>query len=280
MSPQLLTLKQLREQRDALTETELMRRCQDAARLELRGAQFSPDDRLDVAADIMLDVLVSTGGAPPNREDRRYSLTVLCGRAANCRRSIESRRKRDDTAATEEQDSNAWAIDGLTPDVSLPAEVTASEATHAAVEACKRLGLDDSRAPMLALFYGYARDLPGPVVAAELGLSPNAYDVACCRARTLIREQYPTATAFLKALIGESVPVVDPMTGETVLRYVQQDDSSPAHGRTHLLAKAWRDGTDNGDWPVRQSSESRREDVPLQEQADSLRRLGYALARS
>jgi hypothetical protein len=148
---------------------------------------------------------------------------------------------------------------------------------------------------MLALFYGYARDLPGPVVAAELGMSPNAYDVACCRARTLIREQYPTASEFLRALVGETTTVLDRMTGEAVLRFVKIDASREAHGRTHLLATDWRDGTDGGNWPVRPESAGQanascvyRKDgqriapivVSMQEKADSLRRLGYALGRS
>jgi hypothetical protein len=273
----------------------------------MRGKRYSSEDRQDCAAQIMLAGLTETGGATPRADDSRHSLASYCGKAKNVRRSIDRMRDRDQLAAETEQDANAWSIDALTPDVFPSAEITQTEANHAAVTACKRLGLDDSRAPIVTLFYGYARDLPSAVVASELGMSPNGYDVACCRARELIRSIYPTAEEFLTALCGDPVWTVDPMTGEPVLTFSKTDASSEAHNRTHAMAIDWRDGTNAGSWPVRpedakqarsacevyggsvrwsrpapktaeqKRAKAHRQISPLQIQADSLRRLGQAL---
>ncbi len=288
----LLTLAQLRFQRGAMTERELMHRCRDAARLELRGKMFSPDDRLDVASQIMVDGLTATGGAPPRADDPKHSLGSYCKRAQTCRRSLERQRDRDNLAAQTRQDQHAWSADAIVPDV-LPESPTEGESMHVAIDICRRLQLDDATSPVVTLFYGFARDLPGVVVASELGISPNAYDVACCRARTTIRELYPTATDLLAALVGGTTTVIDPMTHEVVVRFCKQDDSRPAHDRTHILAVAAREGTDAGSWPERpETALAAREvctvefrpgvkvkgaKISPQVKADSLRRLGYAL---
>lgn len=288
----LLTLAQLRFQRGAMSERDLMNRCKDAARLEMRGKMFSPDDRLDCASKIMLDGLESTNGAPPRGDDPKHSLGAYCKRAQTFRRSVERQRDRDQNATTAEQDSFAWSGDALIPDY-VGEEMTEGDAMHVAVDICRRLKLDDSASPVVSLFYGFARDLPSVVVAAELGLSPNAYDVQCCRARTTVRELYPTAADLLAALVGDTTTVIDPMTSETVLRFVKQDDSKAAHDRTHCLAVAPREGTDAGSWPTRPENRSQAdavcvvrsgikvkgEKISPQETADSLRRLGYALSR-
>lgn len=247
MSPSLLTLAQLRERRDALTERELLDRCKDAARLELRGADFSPDDRLDVAADLMLRVLGETAGAPPSRDDRRYSLTVLCGRAANARRKLQRQREHDDAATQAEQDRHAWSVEALTPDLidSAPEPISAATASEAADVAAWRL----SKAPhsvadrrgyvnLWRYLYGVVRDLPEPIIAHELGLTDKAYSVSCSRARVALRERYPSAVDLVRALIDLGASVTD-------------DASKAAHDRTHLLAHDWREGTDAGNWPAR-----------------------------
>jgi hypothetical protein len=298
MSPQAL-----REYRDQLTERELWERCQSAARLELRGSRYSSDDRQDCAAQIMADGLAALNGSLPIGTDPKHSLGAYCKRAQTIRRSLERQRARDDLAAQEEQDAHAWSVDALLPEESAPVEVTAEEASHAAIAACQRLGLDPSRGPVMALFYGYARDLPGAQIAHELGMSPNGYDVACHRARALVRAAYPDAEAFLTALCGDPVWTVDPMTGEPTLRFALHDDSREAHDRTHALAQDWRDGTDAGSWPTRpetiedararcevryrrgapQTADKRRQRAykhtsAEQVEADALKRLGWALA--
>ena len=293
MAPQktnLLTLAQLRFMRGAMTERELMHRCKDAARLEMRGNMFSPDDRLDCASKIMLDGLETTNGAPPRGDDPKHSLGAYCKRAQTYRRSVERQRDRDQGQTIAEQDATAWSSDALIPDTVLE-QRTEAESMHVAVDISRRLGLNASATPILTLFYGFARDLPSAVVALELGLSPNAYDVQCCRARAAIREQYPTAADLLAALVGPTSPVLDPMTGEIVLRFCKHDDSQPAHDRTHLLAVEPREGTDAGNWPQRPENRSQADAVCTmsagiavkgnkispQVEADSLRRLGYAL---
>lgn len=303
----LLTLKDLREKREQMTERELWQRCKDAARLELRGAMYSPDDRQDVAAQIMADGLTLTFGAPPKRDDGKHSLSAYCQRAKTIRRSIERQRARDLAATESEQDAAALSLDALMPDEQPIREVTADEAMTAAKEACRRLGLTAGRlpkiSPVLALFYGYARDLPGATIAHELEMTPNGYDVACCRARSLVRAAYPSATDFLEALCGSPVWTIDTMTGEPILRFALRDDSAEAHDRTHALSVEWRTGTDGGSWPTRpetteaaraacqvrfrreapKTAAQRRERAhrkisPDQQKADALRRLGYALA--
>jgi hypothetical protein len=242
----LLTLAQLRAKRGALTEHELMHRCKDAARLELRGAMFSPDDRLDVAAQIMADGLAATGGSLPSATDPQHSLNAYCYRVKNYRRSIESARERDNLAAQAEQDRQAWSIDALTPSyVQEPEVCSPRTATEAADLAAWRLSqAPDSVADgrrytnLWRYLYGTARDVAGPIIACELGLSPNAYDRACSRARVELRRRYPSAIDLLTALLDLGAEV-------------RTDASRPAHERTHLLAHQWREGTDAGTWPTR-----------------------------
>ena len=301
----LLTLTQLRERRSAMSETDLLRRCKDAARLELRGAMYSPDDRLDVAADIMASVLTDTKGSTPSADDRRFSLAVLCGKAKNARRSIDRDRQRDTLAAEEREIENAWSLDALIPGYTVPEPaITMTDAAELADDLIDRLILPDSE-DIFRLFYGYARELPGPVVADELDISPNSYDVSCSRARGHVREAFPTAADFLAALVGNTTQTIDPMTGELVWRYVLTDASREAHDRTHILAEDWRDGTDGGSWPTRpETREHARALCEIrqvraapataakraaragraagghdQAQADALRRMGIALAR-
>lgn len=300
----LLTITQLRQQRDQLTERELWQRCKDAARLEMRGSMYSPDDRQDCAAQIMADGLATTHGAPPRRDDPKHSLSAYCQRAKTIRRSVERHRARDLAATESEQDAAALSLDALMPDEQPIREVTHDEAMAAAREACRRIGFQThDRSPIRALFYGYARDLPGATIAHELGMSPNAYDVACCRARTLVRAAYPSATDFLQALCGSPVWTIDRLTGEPTLRFALHDDSREAHDRTHALAVEWRTGTAAGSWPQRPESveqaraacqvrfrrsasvtaaqraaRAHRKIAADQQQADALRRLGYALA--
>lgn len=311
--PNLLTLSQLREIRGAMSGEDLLRRCRDAARLEMRGAMFSTDDRLDCAAHIMADGLTETGGALPNATDARHSLGSYCKRAQTVRRSVLRERERKTLAAQLEADRAAWTVDALTPDyVHEPLISTPQTAAAMADRLCHRLAqaphsVCDGKAyaNVWRLLYGYARDLPGAVVAHEIDLSPNAYDVACNRARSSIRKRYPQAIDWMRALIGEPIPTVDHMSGEPVWRYVLTDASREAHSRTHLLAADWREGTDGGSWPTRPTDAdaaravctvTRKRAAPVtaskarkqadkqagghdQATADALRRLGYAIGR-
>jgi hypothetical protein len=246
----ILTPKQWREQRQLLTPTELLSRCKSAARLEMRGQMFSTDDRLECAASIMADGVAELKGSMPREGDQRHSLNAYCGRAKNYRRSIQRQRDRDAADAERCADEQAWTLDALMPDYGVDVEPPSMEtAARAAEHAMQRLDLDGEN--VFTLFYGYCRDLPGPVVADELTISANAYDVRCLRAKAVVRDAYPTAVEFLAALVGEPIRVDDPLTGETMLRFCLEDASSEAHNRTHCLHQPWREGTDAGSWPTR-----------------------------
>jgi hypothetical protein len=304
ISATLPSIAEMRERRNQLSERELWQRCQSAARLEMRGQRYSSEDRQDCAAQILADGIAALNGAMPTSHDPKHSLGSYCKRSQTIRRSLDRQRDRDIAAAEAEQDSAAWTIDALTPDVDPTVEVSPVDAWNAASKAAERLGFSMTSKPIRALFYGYARDVTGPVVADELAMSPNAYDVACCRGREMVRESYPTAEMFLLALCGDPVWSVDPSTGEPVLTYSVIDDSSEAHTRTHILAEDWRDGTDGGSWPDRPEtaddaraacemrqrpaapklaeqnrSKAHRQISPLQAEADALRNLGLALSR-
>lgn len=251
----LPSIAEMRERRGQLNEHQLWYRCQSAARLEMRGQRYSSDDRQDCAAQIMADGIAALNGSMPTERDVRHSLGSYCKRAQTVRRSLDRSRDRDILAAEQEQDTAAWSLDALTPATMPNAEVSASDALKAAETACRRLGFP-AGGPILTLIYGYARDLPSAVVAHELQMTPNAYDVACCRGRETVRLTYPTAEEFLTALCGEPVWSIDPMSGEPILTFALIDQSKGAHDRTHALAQDWRDGTCNGKWPVRPENAS------------------------
>lgn len=303
--PTLPTIAELRERRDQLSEREHWQRCQSAARLEMRGQAYSPEDRQDVAAQILTDGIEALKGATPTKHDPKHSLGAYCKRVQTARRSLDRQRARDLEAAQTEEDLAAWSIDALTPDDVATVEVSPDDAWKAAGIAASRLGFDiDTEAPIRALFYGYARDVAGPIVAEELDMSPNAFDVARLRGREIVRESYPTAEDFLIGLFGDPVWTLDPMTGEPVLTFSVVDASKAAHDRTHALAQDWRTGTDGGSWPERPETaddaravcevrhrraapgtaekartKAHRKISPLQAKADALRNLGLALAR-
>jgi hypothetical protein len=290
----LLTIQDLRARRGQITEQELLKRCKDAARLEMRGSNYSPEDRQDCASQIMVDGLAETKGAPPMADDQRHSLAAYCGRAKNVRRSLIRDRERDQTETEAQSLARAWSIDALMPDDVAEIEpVSEAEAWQMVDKIAARLAIDCDQ-NIATLFYGYIRDMPGPAIAAELEISANAYDVRCLRAKDKIRKSYPTAKSFLRMLVGEPTIVVDPMTGEPVLRFSRTDDSKAAHDRTHLLAEDWRSGTDGGSWPtrpenaedarrvceIRHRSGGRRKprEISPQVEADALLRLGQALS--
>lgn len=304
LTPSLLTLSDLRRQRLHLTERDLLRRCRDAARLELRGKMWSPDDREDAAAAIMLDVLARTHGAPPISTDPRYSLGSMCKRVQTWRRSAERQRNRDLQHILAIEDASAWTQDAMMPYIADEEETTEADARMVATHACRKLGFSDrSNTPIWTLIYGYTRDVVGPICAAELEISANAYDVRCLRAKALIRAVYPDARSLLTRLVGAPIAALDPMTSEEILRFAIGDHTSEAHGHTQAMAQPWREGTDNGRSPARAESadharsmcnvahqrpaparaernrkRAHKDTSPEQMLADSLRSLGRAYA--
>jgi hypothetical protein len=291
----MLTLKQLRDRRCQITETELWQRCKSAARLELRGKSFSSDDRDECAAKIMAQGLEDTSGSLPLRDSPRHTLSAYCGRAKNHRRSLEAQRARDDQQAMMELDQSAWA--DIEVDIYEPREIDRYEATLISAGIVRRLGMHLG-GDVAKLFYRYVRDLPSADCAEELGMTVPAYDMACSRARVLVRAAYPGAVDFLDALAGGSTYWQDPMTQTAILRFVLHDDSSEAkHGPSRLLVRPWREGTDNGEYPLRPENRTVADSLcrcwidagtvaktaarvlTLEAQSESLRNLGMALQR-
>lgn len=274
------------------SEDSLLKRATDAARLELRGASYSPDDRADVAAQIVADVLTETDGAPPRRDSRRVTLTALCDRAKTARRSIERQRARDDAKAQTDAERYALSADALGIDftpaehAAIVARSSAAAAERAALAGMRLIGLEpDAQSPIFTLFYVWARGASPEVCAAERGVSHGAWRVRQSRGAKLLRSAYSAAELLSLVTLGSRK-----VGGTTV--YVMADDSREAHGRTRMLAPDWRDRADTYPAEVVTAKLAREDrvhhmtarkrrgsaDVQARETADALARLGRALA--
>lgn len=307
----LLPLAETRRLRGLLTEREHLARCRDAARREMRGANYSPDDRADCAAEILAAGLAETHGTPPRIDDARHSLTAYCGRARNYRRGLERERARDDAERIAAEDRQAWSmVDTLADAEPLPEPTSRVEAWIAAQRAVARLGVGDIPAADL-LLYRLARDVSAAVLSAEVGKSHDAYRQAESRAAKSIRERFPDAAALMLALADVNpAPRIDPMDGSTVWLYGYADASRGAttHGKTvagrmvRNLAAEWRTGTAGGQHARRAENAAAAREVcevkrrrprkptpatarltdeqRAQAEADAIRKLGRALAHA
>lgn len=310
----LLTTEQIRQLRERMTESELLKRCRSAASLEMRGSSYSHEDRADCAAALMLAALDATAGLCPAKDDSRWTLTMQCGRARNFRRALDSERKRDQLAADIAADIAANSIDALMPDAhGLDPDASPSDPAVAAAQvtdlALTRLGYGDS-APVSVrtLIYRQLRrmdDASPALIAGELSIGEGTVDRRAQEGRKRIKRDYPHAIDFLRALI-DAEPTAS-------LAYSHDDLSRPAptHGKTvagrelRQRAAEWRTGTDAGDYAQRATSAEHAREVcevthqrpaPVkaskararadklaggerQATADALRRLGLALTR-
>lgn len=305
----LLPLDVQRKLRGYMTEEDLLKRCRAAALRELRGSSFSPDDRADCASSLLVEVLTERAAgdlaavesaAPPRADDRRYSLTVLCGRAANYRRRLQRARAYDQRGAEAEQDRQAWDMAAAMSDApALPVPITTAEAAALAAALVARLDVADV-AGAHDLLARLARDMDGPPYAAEQGVKYATLRQRENRAEKAIRARYPDAAALIRAAVDPEVnpaPRVDPLDGMVTWLCGYIDGSRPAaHATGGRMAPDWRTGTDGGAYPARPDSAERAREVcklrrvrklkrrptepeRVQAEADALRRLGYALAR-
>lgn len=311
----LLPLSTLRAMRDQMTEREHLARCRDAARRELRGSSYSPDDRADCASAILVAGLSETHGATPRRSDPRHSLTAYCHRAQNWRVSLQRSRERDHADALRAEDAAARDILGVLADADpLPEPTTADEAHAVARAVAARLGVAES-APAVDLLCRLARTDPSTrrpptqaAYAAERGCSLAALKQRESRAERDLRSRYGDAATLLRTLHGEVNPAarIDPLDGSTVwlIGYADHSRAATTHGKTVAgrmisdLAADWRTGTDGGAYPRRPLDKADAQAVctlrkvrtrkprhgtpaeRLQAEADALRQLGRALAHA
>lgn len=298
----LLRPSDIRRLRQSMTERELLARCRDAARLELRGARYSREDREDVAAQILAEGLAATHGVLPSKNDRTHSLTAYCGKAKNRRRSIDAERSRDEQAAVDAADDAAQSVWALAADfVPAPEPTSTLEAAEMADEAQRRLLMADrDDTDIWTLLYRMVRDLPTAQIANDLDVSPNAIDLRTARGRRKLRAAYPDAAELLADLVGD--PIAALIEGEPTLIFSREDRSTEAttHGKTwggkalRDQSGRWREGTDAGRWPERPADSDaanaactlrrlpggrrKHRDADAQATADALRNLGMALA--
>lgn len=256
VSGSLLPLDIQRRMRGIMSERELLSLCRDAARREMRGANYSPDDKADCASVLMVTALVECSGTPPRSADRRYSLTAMCGRAKNYRRGLERERARDAADAAEQAESELWSVDPLAEyaDAILNARPTMAEAAELGDIAVKRLSVGDilGAADLLTRL---AMDVTSEVYSETIEVAHATYRQRESRAAKAIRQRYPDAASMLRELADMNPrPRLDPMDGSTVWWIGYRDHSRPAvtHGKTwsgkllRNLAAEWRTGTAGG----------------------------------
>lgn len=288
----LPTLAEWREARNRMTEYELLKLARSAARLELRGAMYSADDRLDVAATIVADVLAANDGATPRRDSAKYaSLGAACKRAQTLRRTIDRTREHDAKEARARAVAYAQSPAALgaehTPAAHVAILAMASEraAERAASAVCSELGLPaDCDSPAWCVFYQWARGATGEVCAAERGVTWACWKVRQSRGAKFVRGFYGAAELMGRLSLGATVDAA----GEIV--FALRDDSREAHGRTPILAPDWRE-TQPAETPVRETSLTASEKVhwrrrrehrkdAAEQVADALARLARAYAQS
>lgn len=264
------TAELLRRARNRSTDAEraagLLRRCQDAASLEMRGDGFSPDDRADLAAELMARVCADFPHGLPELDDRTVSLTVLCGRAANYRTAVQSQRARNHERFLLDRAERAASADSVAAEkVREDAETAAIEAPGIAAREARRICLAlklDPTGPSFAPIYQWMRDAPGPQCADECGYSAGSWRIRVSNGGKLIRALHADAADMLAAILPGDATIIDYREADgtrALMRFAHSDLSREAdgHGETYtgrkLREKAgeWREGTDAGDRPVR-----------------------------
>lgn len=237
--PRLSTYQLLRQAREMMTESELLALAKSAARLELRGAEWSAEDRADCASETVWHILTDCDGSAPPRGSMKGSLTHACHVAKNWRTSKLRQRAADKRAQEAAEDrlsvsgSAMWEALEMAdiPDgyaAARQAQVI-EEAHRVAEDATQRLELTTG-GPVHAVFYQWARDESAAVCADENGVSAEAWQKRVERGQALIRAAFPSFGDLLDA-IRDSEPI-------TLYR----------RGRIDWPT---REGTDGGTWPQR-----------------------------
>jgi hypothetical protein len=232
-------LELIREARELLTESELLKRCQDAARLELRPPDFTSEDRTDCAAELVWQVLAERNGSPPKRSAPEATLTYFCNRAKNWRNAEINRRRAEQRAREAVEDKlvlSAAAEYEIADDLNQPLGYRIAAAEQAASELVGRLALAQ-RGPVWAALYERARDCSAEQCAAEQNVSYETWRKRTQRGAAMLRGIFPNASDLLGFL--------DPAADE-----VERIYRRPSHVRPT------REGTNNGERPMRATDAS------------------------
>jgi hypothetical protein len=239
---------------------DLMRRCQDAARLAVWGSDYSSEDRADCASHLIEWVLQRTPGASnqsgclPMVSDPHVSLHSLIRQAGDWRRSLDRIRATETRAVKADQDLRTaqWtnALDALDPTVLRVAREDAEDAATAGMRRLSRDGVKWSVGGSVWLaLYGACRDFSDADVAAELN-RPDVETLAPMGRR-----------AIQVAVSGDPIVLLDTLTGgwsgrdkDGRLIYVTRDEREARIRMAGSMALDWRSGTNGGEWPERPTS--------------------------
>lgn len=251
-------LAEWRAKRDLMKKEELLSRASDAARLSMRGKEYSAEDRKDCAAEIVWRVLASmpTRGIMPNRGDKRYDLATMRGWAQNYRRSIDRRRANDQRGVDEQSRHRAstWtdALDSI--DLDTMADAAKDEralSADAADAACDRLGVPTGGA-IWARLYQYASGETADRCADRLGVNRATWASRVRSGATMLRALYSESGELLTELCGAATVVASDGT----LRYSLANDRGTADKRSTMAGRMTpreREGTNGGEVPERAS---------------------------
>jgi hypothetical protein len=249
----------------------LLKRARDAARLEVRGVAYSAEDRADIAAAIVADVIAELGPSP-RADSERVTLTAFCGRAKTLRRSLDRQRARDAADAAQSAHTYAQSASALDPHgkrgaiparlLELAASRDARAAERATAAALQTLGLSaadhPADSPVWIALYQWTRGGTSEQTARERGMSA-----------VLVRKRQMIGAKFLRGFYSADALASRFTLGAARVAdgivYVCEDRSQEAHGRTPLLADVpsaphWREGTAAGQRAERaESADAARE---------------------
>jgi hypothetical protein len=271
----LMTLADWRAQRGQMSAYDLLKLARSAARLEMRGANYSADDRADCAAEIVRRVLLDTGGAMPRRESRKVTLTALCGEARNLRDSLDRQRRRDAADAERAAIDYSLSADaiGAAPDdtpakhvaivarygedaaeravgavlaLLFPAPAGSIAARYPAADAARIAHLHPADSPVWLTLYQWVTGATSEQVGERRGMSRPLAAKRLAAGAKFLRGFYSAEDLASRLTLGASIAA-----GR--LTYSMADLSREApHKMAPDIAEhfrrdvCWREGTDNG----------------------------------
>jgi hypothetical protein len=254
----LPTLAEIRERRNLMPAESVLSVARSAARLEMRGANYSREDREDVAAEIMRRLYLDTGGAAPRADSPRVTLTSFCGTARNLRDSLDRQRARDAADAAREAQERAQTPDALGVTVARAvadmARVSERGACSAVDAVLAKLGVtaETDDAVWLTL-YQWVTGETAARVAERRELGAKLAEKRIATGAKFLRDFYSVAELGALLALGarDGAPIV----------LVTADDSREAHGRTPIMAQTPREGTDAGERAERPETAERAREV-------------------
>lgn len=212
--------RRVRRDTGRMDMAELLARAYSAARMALKGKQWSEDHRQDAASAVVEAVLrreSQKGPLQPTVSKTDYSGLVLYRMATDARRAMEA-----ETTKLEQVVHDAFTKEVVSD---APGEQlrrardlvsTPRKARLAAVTMLADLELPTSWGPCFTVAYTAARSpwerkrglVAGIDVAAELDMTQTAYRKQASRGHKLIAENVPTA-----GTMAERLHLIDPLAG-------------------------------------------------------------------